>query len=207
MMCEPKDGILFPPPLSLKRNEEGFTSEYNLDDHDLLGKSVSEVPDCDAKGAYYGLSIRKGPYMLNKQEDRVIAHEKLFGSPINGLYGVADGHGGYHAAQFCSVHLIKHVEQFVKIPTGKVDDAEYNKAVQAEIANQMRQACANLDEEFLQKAKRYNLKSGSTLTFAIINNGQFSIANLGDSCAFLTKKAGLMSKVTVDQTPSREDER
>ena len=73
MMCEPKDGILFPPPLSLKRNEEGFTSEYNLDDHDLLGKSVSEVPDCDAKGAYYGLSIRKGPYMLNKQEDRVIA--------------------------------------------------------------------------------------------------------------------------------------
>lgn len=73
--------------------------------------------------------------MLDKQEDRVIAHEKLFGNPINGLYGVADGHGGYHAAQFCSVHLIKHVEQVVKIPNGNIDDAVYNKAMQAELAN------------------------------------------------------------------------
>ena len=192
MMCEPKDGILFPPPLSLKRNEAGFTSEYNLDDHDLLGKSVSEVPDCDAKGAYYGLSIRRGPYMLDKQEDRVIAHEKLLGNPINGLYGVADGHGGYHAAQFCSVNLIKHVEQIIKLPSNGCVD------VQAELANQMRQVCASVDEEFLSKARRYNLKSGSTLAFAIVNNGQFSIANLGDSCGFLTKKAGHLSKITVD---------
>ena len=65
----------------------------------------------------------------------MIAHEKLFGNPINGLYGVADGHGGYHAAQFCSVNLIKHVEQTVKIPNEGVADAEYNKAIQAEIAN------------------------------------------------------------------------
>lgn len=76
----------------------GSFSEQLLDDHEQLGKSVSEVPDCDAYGAYYGLSIRRGPYMLDKQEDRVIAHEILFGNPINGLYGVADGHGGYHAA-------------------------------------------------------------------------------------------------------------
>ena len=46
-------------------------AENILDEHETLGKSVSEVPDCDANGAYYGLSIRRGPYMLDKQEDRV----------------------------------------------------------------------------------------------------------------------------------------
>ena len=49
----------------------GSFSEQLLDDHEHFGKSVSEVPDCDAHGAYYGLSIRRGPYMLDKQEDRV----------------------------------------------------------------------------------------------------------------------------------------
>ena len=62
----------------------------------------------------------------------------------------------------------------------------------------MRLVCARLDDEFLQKARRYNLRSGSTLLFSIINNGHLTIANLGDSCGYLMKKCGRMNKVTVD---------
>ena len=72
MIYQPKDGQqFFPPPLSLKRNEEGFTSEFNLDSHQLLGKAANDCPDGDNVGEYFGSSIRRGPHMLNKQEDRV----------------------------------------------------------------------------------------------------------------------------------------
>ena len=86
---------MFPPPLSLKRNEQGFTSEFNLDQHNLLGKAGNDMPDGDSCGNYHGSSIRRGPYMLNKQEDRTMVHEKFGESPINGLYGIADGHAGF----------------------------------------------------------------------------------------------------------------
>lgn len=67
----------------------------------------------------------------------MIAHEKLFGNPINGLYGVADGHGGYHAAQFCSVNLIEHIQSTVKLPPATASEEE-TKAMQGEVANQIR---------------------------------------------------------------------
>ena len=67
----------------------------------------------------------------------MIAHEKLFGDALNGLYGVADGHGGYHAAQFCSVNLIEHIHNNVKLPPATANEEE-TKAMQGEIVNQIR---------------------------------------------------------------------
>lgn len=134
-----------PTPLDLDMSDSDAGSPYKrlsrnsfhekcLDDHEVFGKAASEVPDCDAFGNFYGLSIRSGPYMLNKQEDRVIAHEKLFGNSLNGLYGVADGHGGYHASQFCSVNLIKSIEQKVKLS----EDMKCEES-RTEINDQLRQ--------------------------------------------------------------------
>ena len=54
-MNQPKDGQLFPPPLSLKRNEQGFTSEFNLDQHNLLGQAGNDMPDGDSSGNQEGL--------------------------------------------------------------------------------------------------------------------------------------------------------
>jgi len=44
-----------------------------------------------------------------------MAHEKFKGSAINGVYAVADGHAGFHAAQYCKANLIKKMEQYVEI--------------------------------------------------------------------------------------------
>ena len=64
-----------------------------------------------------------------------------------------------------------------------------------------------MDDDFLEIAKRYSLKSGSTLTFALTHNGRLSISNLGDSCALMFSKSGQLKKLSLDQTPAREDEK
>ena len=114
MIYQPRNGELFPPPLGLSRNEGGPSSEFNLDSHNLFGKEASDCPDQDSHDEFHGASIRRGPYMLNKQEDRIIVKEKLNGSQINGLYGVADGHAGFHASQYCKLKLAEKVEELVK---------------------------------------------------------------------------------------------
>ena len=76
MICQPKDGKFYPPPLSLQRNGKG--SEFNLESHEIFGKSANDCPDSDAVGIYFGASIRRGPHIMNKQEDRVSFNFKLF---------------------------------------------------------------------------------------------------------------------------------
>lgn len=93
---------------------------------------------------------------------------------------------------------MKHVEQTIKLPTEPETDLEQIKSTQENIADQMRQVCSSLDTDFIKEAKRHGIKSGSTLLFSVINNGHLSIANVGDSCGFLMKNNGCMTKVTVD---------
>lgn len=66
--------------------------------------------------------------------------------------------------------------------------------------------CRAIDQEFLQQAQRFNLKAGSTLLMGFLHDGKLSLANVGDSCAFLLKQSGEMRKVTVDQNADRADE-
>lgn len=40
----------------------------------------------------------------------------------------------------------------------------------------------------------------------LIHDGKVSLANVGDSCAFLLKQSGEIRKITVDQNADREDE-
>ena len=63
-----------------------------------------------------------------------------------------------------------------------------------------------MDNEFLEVARRFKLKAGSTALFALMQNGGVTIANIGDSSAMLVKKDGASERLTVDQTPAREDE-
>jgi serine/threonine protein phosphatase PrpC len=56
-------------------------------------------------------------------------------------------------------------------------------------------------------AQKYSLKGGSTLLFSVVQDGKVSIANLGDSCGYMLKKSGDITKVTYDQTPERREEK
>jgi|TARA_B110001450_G_scaffold140256_1_gene131314 serine/threonine protein phosphatase PrpC len=49
--------------------------------------------------------------------------------------------------------------------------------------------CKSLDDEFMSmiKAERGENNSGSTMVLSLIQNGRFTIANIGDSSAMLLK--------------------
>ena len=50
------------------------------------------------------------------------------------------------------------------------------------------------------------MKAGSTLLLSLIQNGGFTISNIGDSYAMLLKQNGKYLKLTDEQTPNRQDE-
>lgn len=83
-----------PSPLSFKRNGCGQLEDPNKR-HDKMF-----IPNEDKDGKFFGASIRIGPHM-SVQEDRFMYKENFQGSQINAFYAVFDGHGGYHAADFC----------------------------------------------------------------------------------------------------------
>lgn len=56
------------------------------------------------------------------------------------------------------------------------------------------------------KAEKGENNSGSTMVLSLIQNGRFTIANIGDSSAMLLKQNGERLKLTDDQTPNRPDE-
>lgn len=58
--------------------------------------------------------------------------------------------------------------------------------------------CSKLDEEFIKKAERFDLNDGTTLLLALLFQDRYSIANVGDSCAYLLKETGEITKLTVD---------
>ena len=66
--------------------------------------------------------------------------------------------------------------------------------------------CQELDNEFLSLAENFGIKSGSTLLMSLIENGKFTISNIGDSVGLLMKQSGQMVKLTNEQLPNREDE-
>lgn len=66
--------------------------------------------------------------------------------------------------------------------------------------------CKDLDDDFLKLARKHDLKAGSTLLLALMTNGGFTIANIGDSSAILLKQNGDHLRLTDEQTPNRDDE-
>lgn len=53
---------------------------------------------------------------MSVQEDRFMHKENFQGSQINAFYAVFDGHGGYHAAEFCKNNLEKKMENLQITP-------------------------------------------------------------------------------------------
>ena len=66
--------------------------------------------------------------------------------------------------------------------------------------------CKELDDDFLDLARKHQLKAGSTLLLALMTNDGFTIANIGDSIAMRLKQNGDFLRLTEEQTPNRDDE-
>ncbi|XP_069134647.1 uncharacterized protein [Argopecten irradians] len=112
--------------------------------------------------------------------------------PAQAYYAVFDGHAGVEAATYAATHLhchLVHNEDFRKKP-----------------ADALKGAYKRTDEEYLQKAEREKLKSGSTGVSVLLREDKLHVAWLGDSQAMLVRNGEAV--VLMDpHKPERQDER
>jgi len=145
----------------------------------------------------YGLAKMQGrrPYM----EDRSLVASQLGGDARRSLYGVFDGHGGSHAAEYASRHLADNFTSSVHFP------ARPAKAFAA--------GFKRTDHDYLALASGPNAfarkDDGTTAVAALIDDaaGTIVVANAGDSRCVLCKADGRAIALSDDHKPNRADER
>ncbi|CAL1537712.1 unnamed protein product [Lymnaea stagnalis] len=113
-------------------------------------------------------------------------------SPPQSYFAIFDGHGGVDAAMYAATHLHGHL----------VSD----KLFHVDPATAMKHAYKTTDIKFLEKAKRENLRSGTTGISVLIRGSDLYLGWLGDSQAVLVC-AGRPAQIMEPHKPEREDEK
>ncbi len=90
------------------------------------------------------------------------------------LFGVFDGHGGYRAAQTCKDELLQRIATDPALPLAP--------------ETAIRNAFFRVDADFSAWARLEKHSDGSTAIVAVLQDGQITIGNAGDSRAILIKK-------------------
>eukprot|EP00347_Sterkiella_histriomuscorum_P009193 403342169 len=139
----------------------------------------------------YGISSRKGNFRKN-QEDRFIVEDCFRKNANNAIFAVFDGHSGETASQFCQQKLMTIIEK----NSNKFD---------IDICQALKEVNQQLDEEYLQLARQYNLNDGATSLIATIIDNKLTVSNLGDSSAILVRSDQCL-ELSSEQTPLRIDE-
>ncbi|KAK8571050.1 hypothetical protein V6N13_025608 [Hibiscus sabdariffa] len=113
-------------------------------------------------------------------------------SKINGkticMFGIFDGHGGSHAAEYLKQHLF---ENLMKHP-------QFMSNTKLAISETYPQT----DEDFLDSER----DDGSTASTAVLVGNHLYVANVGDSRTIISK-AGEAIPLSEDHKPNRSDER
>ncbi|KAL6118306.1 ppm1k [Pungitius sinensis] len=112
-------------------------------------------------------------------------------------FAVFDGHGGPHAADYCSTFM----EKFIRDALEEEDDLE----------KVLKKAFVDVDEALHTHLSYFNndsfLTAGTTATVAMLRGGvELVVGSAGDSRALLCRK-GRANKLTRDHTPDHKDER
>jgi serine/threonine protein phosphatase PrpC len=135
----------------------------------------------------FGVTSDQGPRKtMEDQHTAVLEH-----TPVP-FFGVYDGHGGTHCAEFLKAHLHKYV---LGHPELKNDP---------ELA--LRESISRCENEFMDKCRAERIESGSTAALAIIINGKLVTANVGDSEIVLCRKGEPLLLTTKHQLGSNEKE-
>uniref|UniRef100_A0A0D9V2Y9 protein-serine/threonine phosphatase n=1 Tax=Leersia perrieri TaxID=77586 RepID=A0A0D9V2Y9_9ORYZ len=119
-----------------------------------------------------------------------IKSSKVDDKQIN-LFGVFDGHGGSHAAEYLKGHLF---ENLLKHPAFVTD-------TKSAISETYRKT----DSDFLDAETNVNREDGSTASTAILVGNHLYVANVGDSRTVMSK-AGKAIALSDDHKPNRKDE-
>jgi len=106
------------------------------------------------------------------------------------FFGVFDGHGGQHAADFVAERLHVYLQE-------EREKHEMTKALDV--------AFRRIEDDFLRKAKAEDLKDGTTAIVAVFNEDKLVVGNVGDSELILSKEGKAHSLCPV-HNPKRNPE-
>ncbi|CAK8694781.1 unnamed protein product [Clavelina lepadiformis] len=112
--------------------------------------------------------------------------------PIIQWYAVYDGHGGLDASTYAAKHL--HLN-FMKQENCHTD-----------VDEALKKCIRKTDDDFCEKAKVENLRSGTTAVVAVITESTLHVAWVGDSQAVLVRNGHAMT-IMNPHKPEREDEK
>ncbi|GMI95490.1 hypothetical protein like AT5G53140 [Hibiscus trionum] len=117
-------------------------------------------------------------------------------SKINGqticMFGIFDGHGGSHAAEYLKQHLF---ENLMKHP-------QFMSNTKLAISETYPQT----DVDFLDSERNTFRDDGSTASTAVLVGNHLYVANVGDSRTIISK-SGEAIPLSEDHKPNRSDER
>ncbi|ONK70025.1 uncharacterized protein A4U43_C05F29460 [Asparagus officinalis] len=108
------------------------------------------------------------------------------------FFGVFDGHGGPHAAEYLKNHLFQNLRNHPKFMT------DTKLAIS--------ETYIRTDTDFLQAENNSQRDDGSTASTAIMIGNRLYVANVGDSRAIVSKD-GEAIQLSEDHKPNRTDER
>lgn len=139
------------------------------------------------------------------QEDRYIQSVRL--GRLGTVYGVFDGHGGVHAAEYVGKHLPKAVANCYQQRggNGKKDRVDGKRLLAA-----MEDAFPITDRELLQQARRKGSKDGTTALLLLVAGAHVDdltlfLSHVGDCRAVLCRGTSAV-RLTQDHRPDRKDE-
>ncbi|XP_078451611.1 protein phosphatase 1E-like [Lampetra planeri] len=164
---------------------------------------LDDLPPLRTSARHFQTSLHAVKNSRRKMEDRHVVLPDL-----NALLGledaeeqqqqqqtylaVFDGHGGVEAAVYAATHLHVNLLQ--------------QEMLARDPARALREAFSLTDRNFVQKAVRENLRSGTTGVVALVRGDMLHVAWLGDSQALLVRD-GCPVEIMTPHKPEREDEK
>ncbi|KAH7443513.1 hypothetical protein KP509_02G038000 [Ceratopteris richardii] len=136
----------------------------------------------------YAVASKKG--CKDRMEDFYTASVKFAGDTKQAFFGVFDGHGGKHAAEFAAANLGRHISAVLS----KEDSSSY-------VEDAIRRAYTNADNEFINQ----HLSSGACAVSVSVKDGRMVVANIGDCKAVLCRDSKAESLSTIHRASSQEE--
>ncbi|XP_024025755.1 probable protein phosphatase 2C 76 isoform X2 [Morus notabilis] len=155
-------------------------------------KKEADIPVEDGKDGKlsWGYSSFRGKRMT-MEDFYDIKTAKIDGQTVC-LFGIFDGHGGSHAAEYLKEHLFLNL----------MNHPQFLTDTKLAISESYKQT----DSDFLEAEKDTYRDDGSTASTAVLVGNHLYVANVGDSRTIISKD-GTAIPLSEDHKPNRSDER
>jgi protein phosphatase 2C family protein 2/3 len=204
-------------PSKLEDEDLLLSTDLNLQKRNIRSVSlINPSPECSGDHSIYfvrddqkfNLLLRTGECSLQgKRKTQEDNHTAWSNIPENNIrnkteantheenpfafFGVFDGHGGQHASDFVAEHLHVYLQE---------------ERLKNEMTKALDIAFRRIEEDFLQKAKKDDLKDGTTAIVAVFNEDKLIVGNIGDSELILSKNGKAHSLCPVHNPKRNQDE-